>query len=936
MIKFLTAQVIALLTCVLCLSLSARGKDQSEAELLALVSSALPLETQDLSTPVKTTSRDGTVLWAPNADGQTWDILHVYYPFYGGNNTVVTVDLATEEVTTITTEKGWWFNIPSTVIAPNGKLFISVLKDRISEVFELDQSIAVYDPVTNTLTMDAVEMPEILGNTHPLVLGTDGMIYALGHLPGNGPATAVQIDPDTLEAKSYGPIGHTHGDNVTYTYSGAADDRYIYLASGKVPWFLVAYDRQEETWETLLESEATDGFVSVGQQANGATGSAWGIKDTDGAYFTYWLHDGQLVPTEGNENPLPTREPFRSDPPQPTVDLGFGPDLEGNVTITVRDAGESARTYSFQVPTYGQPIYRLHELPDGYAIADFPEARVFGTAAAYQGNFAFDAVTGTGKHLGRLPLSHYCTTFHNGKIYMSGYPRSPLYEYDPARLWNTGTVIDSEMIDGTQEISNPRLVATLGEKEFAGTHKMFAAVTGADNRVYFGGKWWRDGDAGGLAWYDPATAEVGGFWEALSNYQVSHMATIDDARKLVLSTWRMADPLLGKPTPAEGALFTFDTTTGELSEPFAPIPGTIGTGPILAIDNQHVFGWASHPTDAGRSILYLADIPAKSVIFTKELPFAMPVTPDSLRTEAWDFRIGPDGAIWTFLDDALTRITPLDGCVDVLGKVEPGQIAFLNGAILLGGQPQVRSVRITQPAEPQINWRAPDPIRYGTALDATQLNATVDFPGTLSYSPATGTVLSAGAGQEITVTFNPESADAATASMTVTIDVTPADLTISADDIERPPGTSNPTLTASYSGFVNGDTVESLTSPATLSTTADVESPPGDYPIVASGATSPNYTITFVPGTLTVMEPPAAGVGPAAIGAVTRDGDSISFILQWGTVPGATYYIEQSEDLVTWSKVPGHDSILADLAAMSRKITVTTSGTFYVRAVGRP
>jgi hypothetical protein len=297
--------------------------------------------------------------------------------------------------------------------------------------------------------------------------------------------------------------------------------------------------------------------------------------------------------------------------------------------------------------------------------------------------------------------------------------------------------------------------------------------SGADHRVYFGGKWWRDGDAGGLAWYDPATTEVGGFWEALSNYQVSHMATIGDARKLVLSTWRVADPLLGKSTPAEGALFTFDTTTGELSEPFAPIPDIVGTGPIVAIDNQHVFGWASHPAEAGRSILYLADIPAKTVVYTKELPFAMPVTPDSLRTEAWDFRMGPDGAIWTFLDDALTRITPLDGCIDVLGKVEPGQIAFSNGAILLGGQPQVRSVKITQSAEPQINWQAPDPIRYGTALDAAQLNATADRPGTLSYSPAAGTVLNAGTGLGITVTFTPESADSATASKRVTIDVTP-------------------------------------------------------------------------------------------------------------------------------------------------------------------
>ena len=36
-------------------------------------------------------------------------------------------------------------------------------------------------------------------------------------------------------------------------------------------------------------------------------------------------------------------------------------------------------------------------------------------------------------------------------------------------------------------------------------------------------------------------------------------------------------------------------------------------------------------------------------------------------------------------------------------------------------------------------------ITYGTALSATQLNATRDVPGTFVYTPAAGTVLNAGA-----------------------------------------------------------------------------------------------------------------------------------------------------------------------------------------------
>ena len=88
--------------------------------------------------------------------------------------------------------------------------------------------------------------------------------------------------------------------------------------------------------------------------------------------------------------------------------------------------------------------------------------------------------------------------------------------------------------------------------------------------------------------------------------------------------------------------------------------------------------------------------------------------------------------------------------------------------------------------------------------------------------------------------------------MTGTLTVTAAALTVTAANETKAYGAANPTLTVSYSGFVNGDTAASLTTPATASTTATAASAVGTYPITASGATSPNYTISYVPGTLTV------------------------------------------------------------------------------------
>ncbi len=47
-------------------------------------------------------------------------------------------------------------------------------------------------------------------------------------------------------------------------------------------------------------------------------------------------------------------------------------------------------------------------------------------------------------------------------------------------------------------------------------------------------------------------------------------------------------------------------------------------------------------------------------------------------------------------------------------------------------------------ATPTITWAAPASIVYGTALSATQLDATANVPGTFAYSPAAGTVPGAG------------------------------------------------------------------------------------------------------------------------------------------------------------------------------------------------
>ena len=82
----------------------------------------------------------------------------------------------------------------------------------------------------------------------------------------------------------------------------------------------------------------------------------------------------------------------------------------------------------------------------------------------------------------------------------------------------------------------------------------------------------------------------------------------------------------------------------------------------------------------------------------------------------------------------------------------------------------------------------------------------------------------------------------------------PLPLTITANNQTKVYGAALPTLTASYTGFVNGDTSASLTTQPTLTTTATASShvSGNPYTITASGAVDSDYSITYVAGTLTV------------------------------------------------------------------------------------
>lgn len=86
------------------------------------------------------------------------------------------------------------------------------------------------------------------------------------------------------------------------------------------------------------------------------------------------------------------------------------------------------------------------------------------------------------------------------------------------------------------------------------------------------------------------------------------------------------------------------------------------------------------------------------------------------------------------------------------------------------------------------------------------------------------------------------------------LNVTSVPLMITANNATRTYGASNPAFSATYSGFVNGDTPSVLLSLPTFVSSANILSPVGNYTITPFGAISINYVISYTNGVLSITK----------------------------------------------------------------------------------
>jgi hypothetical protein len=163
---------------------------------------------------------------------------------------------------------------------------------------------------------------------------------------------------------------------------------------------------------------------------------------------------------------------------------------------------------------------------------------------------------------------------------------------------------------------------------------------------------------------------------------------------------------------------------------------------------------------------------------------------------------------------------------------------------------------------PAITSAVPPAGRYGapylhtlqtSGIPTPTLSVSGTLPPGLQFNPATGilsgTPTLAGA---YPLVFQAGNGAQPAAAQAATLTVNPAPLTVRASDATRRVGAANPAFAVTYAGFLFADDASVLLTPATVTTTATIASPPGSYPLIPAGATARNYAISVVPGTLTI------------------------------------------------------------------------------------
>ena len=107
-----------------------------------------------------------------------------------------------------------------------------------------------------------------------------------------------------------------------------------------------------------------------------------------------------------------------------------------------------------------------------------------------------------------------------------------------------------------------------------------------------------------------------------------------------------------------------------------------------------MLGATADPDVEGGGLLYGVALGTGEVLFRKQVPYDFRFDSGRNRHGTNDYRLGPDGMVWTYVGDVLVRIDPADVRVEVVGKLKPpGRIAFAGADIYLAGTTDLRRMK---------------------------------------------------------------------------------------------------------------------------------------------------------------------------------------------------------------------------------------------------
>jgi hypothetical protein len=248
------------------------------------------------------------------------------------------------------------------------------------------------------------------------------------------------------------------------------------------------------------------------------------------------------------------------------------------------------------------------------------------------------------------------------------------------------------------------------------------------------------------------------------------------------------------------------------------------------------------------------------------------------------------------------------------------------------------TLTVTQASQTITFAASASPLTYGVSPISLSASASSGLAVTFSVSSGScsvsGTTLTVtGAGTCVVAANQAGNGDYSTAAtVSHSIVVNAAVLTVTANNASRVYGVANPTFTASSSGFVNGDTSSVLSGAPNLTTTATPTSARGSYTIVVAAGTlaASNYTFSFVNGTLTVTaaaqtiafntpaSPVTYGVAPISLNATASSGLAVIFSVSSGpcTVSGNTLTVAGAGTCVVAANQPGNADYTAAAAVL--------------------